>query len=127
MCSASSGRSGANLSAAGKTLFDNTLRDIESLLPFSQTVFDYFISLEKGKFVLWEDKLTVQPPQWRPPQESPRSDLMVETVDTARVRFIVSTLLEDREHVLLVGPSSVGKTLLVRTILRSLEIGRAHV
>jgi dynein heavy chain len=112
---------GSNLNAAGKTLFDNTLRDIESILPFSQTIFDYFISLEKGKFILWEEKLTVQPPQWKPPQDLPNSDLMVETVDTARVRFIVNTLLEDRENVLLVGPSSVGKTLLVKTILRSMD------
>lgn len=112
---------GSNFNQQGKTIFDNTLRDIESILPFSQTIFDYFISLEKGKFILWEEKLSIQPHQWKPPHDVNSSDFLVETVDTARIRFIVNTLLEDRENIVLIGPSSIGKTILVKTLLKNVD------
>lgn len=112
---------GANLNPHGRVIFDNSLRDIEAILPFAQTIYDYYPSIEKGKFSLWEEKLTIQPHQWKPPQNASPHEFVVETVDTARIRLLVTTLIEENHNVLGVGPSGVGKTAFFKAVLRNLD------
>lgn len=112
---------GSNLNSEGKALFDHFLRDIEGVYPFQGQVFDYFLSLEKFDFYLWEQRLTVSPQQFKPPDALKSREYLVETVDTLRLRYFIQLLLENGVDVLNVGVSGVGKTVLIKQILYNFD------
>ena len=109
---------GAPLDEDSRKAFDYQIRDIESVFPFSQTVFDYYLNLEKNEFVLWEEKLTVTAQNWKPPSGVPSHRYLVETVDTARSRYLLSTMLKVHREMLLIGTTGTGKTALINSILQ---------
>ncbi len=42
-------------------------------------------------------------------------------MDTARLRFIITTLLEEKINVLTLGTSGVGKTTIMKALLRNMD------
>jgi len=79
---------GAALDEDSRKAFDYQIRDIESIFPFSQTVFDYYLNQEKNEFVLWEEKLTSSVAMWGPPKDQPHHKFLVQTADTCRNRYL---------------------------------------
>lgn len=108
---------GATVEDASRKDIDYILRDIESMFPHSNTVFEHYIHTEKKDWSSWEDKL---PANWKPTGKE-FHEINVPTVDTVRNRFIVQALLDHGSQVLLVGHSGVGKTVLVDGILMTLD------
>ena len=52
---------GMDLDQQGRIKFDQLVRDIEGVFPFSQQIFDYYLNFDKFEFFLWEQKLTITP------------------------------------------------------------------
>jgi len=109
---------GATVEETSRKDIDYVLRDIESMFPHSNTVFDHYINQEKKDWAPWDDKLQAN---WKPPSLE-FNTINVPTVDTIRNRFIVQSLLDHGSQVLLVGHSGVGKTILVNGILMTLDV-----
>jgi len=112
---------GAALDEDSRKAFDYQIRDIESVFPFSQTVFDYYLNLEKNEFALWEEKLTTSVTMWGPPKDQPQHRFLVQTADIARNRYLISTMLKVHRETLSVGVTGTGKTALINNILQALD------
>ena len=108
---------GATVEEESRREIDYILRDIESMFPHQNTVFEHYINTEKKDWSPWEEKLQAN---WKP-VEKEFHKINVPTIDTVRNRFIVQTLLDNNSQVLLVGHSGVGKTVLIDGILMTLD------
>lgn len=108
---------GATVEEQSRREIDYILRDIESMFPHQNTVFEHYINTEKKDWSPWEEKLQAN---WKP-VEKEFHKINVPTIDTVRNRFIVQTLLDNNSQVLLVGHSGVGKTVLIDGILMTLD------
>jgi dynein heavy chain len=68
------------------------MREIESMFPVSNTVYDYYINNEKNEYVLWEDKIGAV---WKPPKNNiPFHEMFVPTTDTTRNYFNLQVLIK---------------------------------
>jgi len=55
---------GATVNEDGRKVIDYFMRDIESMFPHANTVYDYFISNDKNEWQSFEDKINAS--QWKP-------------------------------------------------------------
>ena len=108
---------GATVEDSSRKDIDYILRDIESMFPHSNTVYEHFLNTEKKEWAAWEEKLSAN---WKPVGKE-FHEINVPTVDTVRNRYIVRALLDCNSQVLLVGHSGVGKTVLIDGILMTLD------
>ena len=95
------------------------MRDIESIFPHSNTVYEYFVSPEKNDWVAWEERIQGT---FRPEAETPFHKILIPTIDTVRNRYIVQALIKSRQQVCLLGHTGVGKTALVQGMLNTLNV-----
>lgn len=109
---------GATVEEESRKHIDGILRDIESLFPHANTVYEHHVSADKRDWAAWEEKLAGH---GHKPSAKDFHKINVPTVDTVRNRSIVQALLEHGSQVLLVGHSGVGKTVLVDGVLRTLD------
>ncbi|GMI05338.1 hypothetical protein TrVE_jg1168 [Triparma verrucosa] len=100
----------------GRVMLDQFLREIEAQFPPMQTVYDYFVDPKKQDFELWETKL----PNWRPRKGMEFSQLIVPTIDTVRNQYVLTTLVNNRQRVLVSGTTGTGKTVLCQSMLTAL-------
>lgn len=99
--------------------FDHFFRDIEAQFPPVQSVFDYYVDHNKKDWLLWEqDKVNNA---WKPPPNTPFSKLLVPTVDTVRMQFLINALLVSKYECLVTGATGTGKTSIIRNILDQTE------
>lgn len=113
---------GAALDTNCRKEFDIMVRDIEDAFPFSQTVFDCYINVEKSEYVKWEDRLTTLPVNWAPNDlNTPDHKFLVETVDTLRSRQLIDIALRSNTKLLLIGGTGTGKTSIVNSLLQDLD------
>lgn len=68
-------------------MIDFHMRDIDSMFPHSNTVYDYYINNEKNEFQQWEDKINAS--VWKPAAGLPYHKMLVPTVDSTRNRFLI--------------------------------------
>jgi len=108
---------GATVEDSSRKNIDYILRDIESMFPHSNTVYEHFINTEKKEWAPWEEKLSSS----YKPVGKEFHEINVPTVDTVRNRYVVQNLLDNNIQVLLVGHSGVGKTVLIDGILMTLD------
>jgi dynein heavy chain len=113
---------GATVEESSRKAIDYILRDIESMFPHANTVFEHQLNLDKRDWAPWEEKLQAN---WKPTSKE-FSSIIVPTVDTIRNRYIVQALIENNSQVLIVGHSGVGKTVLVDGILLTLDANTSH-
>jgi len=113
---------GAALDTNCRKEFDIIVRDIEDAFPFSQTVYDCYINVEKSEYVKWEDRLTTLPVNWAPNDlNTPDHKFLVETVDTLRSRQLIDIALRSNTKLLLIGGTGTGKTSIVNSLLQDLD------
>lgn len=68
-------------------------------MPTSGTVFDYYVDSETKRFVPWTDK--VRPYEHDP--EMPLASVLVDTSETARIKYMLDVLADNGKPVLLIG------------------------
>eukprot|EP00041_Stephanoeca_diplocostata_P039521 m.1633795 g.1633795 ORF g.1633795 m.1633795 type:complete len:4492 (+) comp25411_c0_seq1:204-13679(+) len=85
--------------------------------PSHGTVFDYYINTADKKWSSWADK--VQKFEFDP--EVPVSAAVVQTSETARLRFWMDLMLEAGKPMLFVGAPGTGKTATILDKLKSLD------
>lgn len=111
---------GATVDEDGRRLIDYNMRDIESMFPNSNTVYDYFINTDKNEWSSWDEKIGAG--LWRPaPATLPYHKMLVPTTDSIRNRNILSTLLKNKKYVLAVGGTGTGKSVVINGILQELD------
>lgn len=81
---------GATVEEQSRREIDYILRDIESMFPHSNTVYEHFINHEKKDWASWEEKLQAN---WKPVDKDFHK-INVPTIDTVRNRYIVQSLLD---------------------------------
>jgi len=113
---------GATVDETSRKSIDYLLRDIESMYPHSNTVFEYYLNTEKRDFAPWEEQLQAN---WKPTTHDFHK-IYVPTVDVARNRYILQSLMNAGRLVLLVGMSGVGKTALAESVLTTLDHSTHH-
>ena len=77
--------------------------------PFDHSVWDFMVDQETGKWVLWQDLV----PEFHYDHNAPFFNLIVPTVDSTRIKYILKAQVDGGFHVLLGGNSGVGKTVIV--------------
>lgn len=85
--------------------------------PNQGTVFDYFIDNESKKFEPWTkivQKFILE-------QDVPLQSVLVNTIETTRIRYFIDLLLEKGRPLMLVGSAGTGKTVLIKNKLNSLS------
>jgi dynein heavy chain len=107
----------------GREKLDNLLRDIEAQFPPLHQVYDYFVNPKTKDWEGWETKV----PAFRPIPGAQFHKLIVQTVDSTRNMFIVRTLMEVKKHVLIVGESGTGKTVLAQDLLTQLTHSQSQL
>jgi dynein heavy chain len=48
---------GATVDEEGRKLIDYTMRDIESMFPHTNSVYDYFINNDKNEWASWDERI----------------------------------------------------------------------
>jgi dynein heavy chain len=82
--------------------------------PEQGVVLDYFIDPTSGDAVPWQSKMTSSMPA-----EFDAGTVMVPTVDTVRLTYLLNLLVHRSRPVMFVGSSGTGKTILISGALRS--------
>ena len=108
---------GGTLDEEGRKEADLWIRDLECPFPAKDTVYDYYVDVQKHCLAAWEDKL---PSVWKTP-ELPFNQILVPTVDTLRNSFILKTLSDAHIHALFVGLSGVGKTAFIENTISTYD------
>ena len=124
---------GALLDPAGRKLFDFFIRKMSegvSLeeandLPFRMahsypkdgTVYDFMFDPKKMSWVPWMDTI----PNFTLASDANAQAMIIPTVDTVRVNFLIERLAKYRHQVMFVGPTGTGKSVYVANYLAGLD------
>ncbi len=106
-------------SNAYRTVFDKFWRDEHKTIKFPEggLVYDHCVDLDTGAFSPW----TSQVPTYSHAPDIPFGNISVSTVDTVRLTYFLSLLMDLKRRVMFVGGSGTGKTTIVKDKLRSLD------
>ena len=108
---------GGNLQDTFNLVFDvfarSTIRDFIPDFPAQKTVHDWTVDWVGGNFIEWNQLV----PEFTFDQSAPFFNLVVPTVDSTRIKFLLRAQIDGGNHVLLGGNSGVGKTLMVQDFL----------
>jgi len=85
------------------------------IAPKDSTVFDFYVNFETGKFEPWIDKLPHYTAAFEPGN---LKSVFVPTLDTLRLDFLCSLLVEKKRACLLVGEAGTGKTMFAKKFLK---------
>jgi len=110
---------GATVNEDGRKMLDYIMRDIESMFPHMNTVYDYYINNEKNEYASWDDKISTS--VWKPPNNVPYHKMLVPTVDSLRNKYIIQMVMKFKKHLLCVGATGTGKTVVINGILQELD------
>ncbi|KAF6265404.1 dynein heavy chain 6 [Scenedesmus sp. NREL 46B-D3] len=96
---------------------------LSTQLPEEGTVFEYNFDKEACSWMHWMAGTgTVSIPE-----SLAFTDILVPTIDTVRYSHIMQLLVTHNKHLLFVGPTGTGKTVLVKSSLDQLDIGLYHI
>jgi len=109
---------GAAVDEAGRRRFNDCLREIEPLFP--QSVSSMIMPSTLGR-VTSSHGPTASPHPGALAKDAPFARIIVPTVDTVRNLYVMQTLMAKGTHILLVGNTGTGKTVLAAQQLESLN------
>lgn len=96
--------------------FDTFVRDLDPQIPVIDTVFEYFVDEVSTSWIHWESKLSDN----YKPLKLPFFKILVPTVDSLRNKYLISSMVNSFENLLLVGESGCGKTMSILSVLDDL-------
>ena len=113
---------GGNIAQNMMENWDGFIRDnfqdlTEARIPPSGDIFEHYVDLETKRFEKWEKIL----PVFTYNREVPYFDILVPTVDTVRYGFLMQKLLGQRRAVLFTGETGVGKSVIAKGQLLTLQ------
>ncbi|XP_060518939.1 LOW QUALITY PROTEIN: dynein axonemal heavy chain 10 [Cylas formicarius] len=124
---------GAVLVDACRVEFDDYMKSHLSMIGLSDTVdkkcdlrhipmafptfYDYFLDVDQKVWVAWDWLV----PEYVHSKDKRFSEVLVPTVDTVRVNYILELMNRIKRPVVLVGQTGTSKTAIVRQFLRQLE------
>eukprot|EP00644_Phytophthora_capsici_P000329 jgi/Phyca11/5088/fgenesh1_pm.PHYCAscaffold_4_\ len=112
---------GESINAEGRTKFCDFVRsimeNIQSLeskyVVVSRNLHDYYFNIEETKWLKWEERLkpyVIQP-------NTPFNQIVVPTIFTAQLEYLVELLVTNKRKVLVCGPTGTGKSCYMTSIL----------
>ncbi|KAI5075577.1 hypothetical protein GOP47_0009653 [Adiantum capillus-veneris] len=111
---------GGNINRLSQEKFDTFMRkelEIIATFPSSDTVYEYFFNPKEQMFSPWEELV----PGFTYTPGAPFFTLMVPTIDSTRMSFLVEVCLEVQRSILFQGVSGVGKSAIVLDLLKRLQ------
>lgn len=120
----SSGTATSSAPATSNTSSSTTTTGIR--YPKEGLCFDYFYNAETNDLEHWSAKVPKYVPQCIGQHDSPFNAIVVSTMDTVRIRFLIDTLVSRQRPAMLVGGSGTGKTTILKKYLREIDEGMIH-
>ena len=115
---------GGNFSDGSLKKFEEFARSIIPEIiqdfPFENSVWDWMVDISDGSWTQWQDLV----PEFKYDDNAPFFNLMVPTVDSTRIKYVLKAQIDGGFHVLLGGNSGVGKTVMVEDYLKQTDRGR---
>ena len=112
---------GGNLDTASREKFNEFARSkfelLEVPLPAEGSVYDYVVNDAKIEFESWQERL----PEFVYDPAKPFFSIMVPTMDTVRLDYLLNQNVSVERCVLVVGNTGVGKTVVVQEFLSNLD------
>ncbi|KAI5710974.1 hypothetical protein M8J75_012991 [Diaphorina citri] len=104
-----------------RRIIDSFIREREPIFPPKDTVYEYAIDKKTHAFVNWRDRLN---DDWMYATMVPFYKVVVPTIDTIRFEYLISSLIQNGCHVLMLGPVGTGKTSMANKIMDLLSIDK---
>lgn len=98
----------------GRSTIDNFIRELDSIFPIKETVYDYYVDLNSKSFLSWRNMLSDQRSY---NENTPFYKIVIPTVDTVKYQYLISTMLLSNRPVLINGSVGSGKTLIAQSIV----------
>lgn len=98
----------------GRSTIDNFIRELDSIFPIKETVYDYYVDPKTRSFLSWRNMLCDQRAY---DENTPFYKIVIPTVDTAKYQYLIRTLLLNNRPVLINGSVGSGKTLIAQAIV----------
>ncbi|XP_057699654.1 dynein axonemal heavy chain 6 isoform X1 [Corythoichthys intestinalis] len=119
---------GGNLPSGHWDDFDNFIREQfkdnnSAKLPTNGSLWDVFINFNKNSFVQWEKII----PSFSYDSEQAFFEMLVPTADTVRYGYLMEKLLSVRHSVLFTGSTGVGKAMIARGLLNSIQENSGYI
>ncbi|KAI3352270.1 hypothetical protein L3Q82_005249 [Scortum barcoo] len=113
---------GGNLTSAHWDAFDTFVKeqfdsDSNAKLPKSGTLWSVYMNFNNKRLELWEKII----PPFKYNSEQPFFEMLVPTTDTVRYGYLMEKLLSVRRSVLFTGGTGVGKSVVARGLLNSIQ------
>jgi len=104
---------GATTTQLGRERFDKWLRDQMKTqqidFPEDKTVYDWSWNKEKKEWESWFDTI----PTYNVDIKIPYNEIVVPTLDSIRMKYLMKTLIVNMKHVLTPGPTGTGKSVYI--------------
>jgi dynein heavy chain len=79
------------------------------------TLFELSFQKETLSWLPW----TKTVPAYVVPKDASYSEVIVPNVDNIRVQYLLKNMLENKKHIMIVGPTGTGKSIMIQTELRN--------
>nr|XP_057922299.1 dynein axonemal heavy chain 6 isoform X3 [Doryrhamphus excisus] len=119
---------GGNLPSVHWDDFDNFIREQfkdnnSAKIPTSGGLWDVYMNFTKMSLVQWEKII----PSFTYNSEQPFFEMLVPTADTVRYGYLMEKLLSVRHSILFTGSTGVGKAMIARGLLNSIQENSGYV
>lgn len=119
---------GGNLTSSHWDAFDSFLREqfkgnINAELTHSDTLWSVYMNFKHNHLEPWEEII----PSFKYNPEQPFFEMLVPTADTVRYGYLMKNLLSVRHSVLFTGETGVGKSVVVRGLLNSIQENEGYL
>ncbi|XP_051801201.1 dynein axonemal heavy chain 6 isoform X2 [Acanthochromis polyacanthus] len=119
---------GGNLTSSHWDAFDSFLREqfkdnISAELPDSGALWSVYMNFKHKRLEPWEEII----PSFKYNQEQPFFEMLVPTTDTVRYGYLMKNLLSVQRSVLFTGETGVGKSVVARSLLSSIQENEGYL
>lgn len=115
---------GGSLTEDSRRKFDVAIREMDPSFPAAETSFEYFVDFRTHGWKHFDEHGDLQRP-FHAEEGTPYHKIIVPTVDTVRYQYIVNQLVRNQAHVVLVGNTGTGKSLVANIVAQSFN--QTHV